>query len=38
MTKVLITGGTGLVGEHLQKVFLAEGYKVVILSRTNKKS
>lgn len=36
--KVLITGGTGLVGKHLQDVFLAQNYEVVILSRTKKTS
>jgi uncharacterized protein (TIGR01777 family) len=34
MTKVLITGGTGLVGQHLTKMLLNKGYEVAILSRT----
>lgn len=34
MTKVLITGGTGLVGQHLSKMLLSKGYEVSILSRT----
>ncbi len=34
MTKVLITGGTGLVGRHLSKQLLERGYEVAILSRT----
>ncbi|MCG8412242.1 MAG: TIGR01777 family oxidoreductase [Bacteroidales bacterium] len=33
MTKVLITGGTGLVGSHLSKKLTTLGYKVYILSR-----
>jgi uncharacterized protein (TIGR01777 family) len=37
MTKVLITGGTGLVGRHLSKRLLEKGYEVAILSRSNKK-
>ncbi|MGY5355320.1 TIGR01777 family oxidoreductase [Wenyingzhuangia sp. IMCC45467] len=36
--KVLISGGTGLVGKHLQNVFLKNGDEVVILSRNKKKS
>lgn len=36
--KVLITGGTGLVGKHLKEMFLAQNDEVVILSRTKKKS
>lgn len=34
MTKVLITGGTGIVGKHLSKMLLNKGYEVAILSRT----
>lgn len=37
MTKVLITGGTGLVGQHLSKMLLKKGYEVAILSRTKSK-
>lgn len=33
MTKVLITGGTGLIGTYLSKRLLLEGYEVAILSR-----
>ena len=31
--KVLITGGSGLVGSQLTKILIAEGYEVVWLSR-----
>ena len=34
MTKVLITGGTGLVGRKLVKKLLKKGYEVAILSRS----
>jgi uncharacterized protein (TIGR01777 family) len=30
---ILITGGTGLVGEHLSKLLLAKGYEIGFLSR-----
>jgi uncharacterized protein (TIGR01777 family) len=33
MEKILITGGTGLVGQHLAKRLIAKGYEVVMLSR-----
>jgi len=36
MAKVLITGGTGLIGNHLRKDLLDKGYEVSILSRTKK--
>ncbi len=36
MATVLITGGTGLIGEHLCKRLLERGYKVAILSRTSR--
>jgi uncharacterized protein YbjT (DUF2867 family) len=32
--KIAITGGTGFVGGHLARRFLAEGHEVVLLSRT----
>ncbi|TYP97028.1 hypothetical protein C7447_10541 [Tenacibaculum adriaticum] len=35
--KILITGGTGLVGKHLTTKLEKEGYEVVILSRNPKK-
>ncbi|WP_435263239.1 TIGR01777 family oxidoreductase [Tenacibaculum sp. nBUS_03] len=38
MSKILITGGTGLVGKHLQKVLNKNNYEVSILTRTPKKS
>jgi len=34
MPRVLITGGTGLVGTRLTEMFLDKGYKVCVLSRT----
>lgn len=34
MKHVLITGGSGLVGQFISNRFLAEGWKVTILSRT----
>jgi len=33
---ILIAGGTGLIGERLKKVFLENGYRVGILTRTPK--
>lgn len=35
-SKVLISGGSGLVGTHLSKILLAKGYGVAILGRTEK--
>ena len=37
MQTVLITGGTGLVGNALTNALLAKGYKVIILSRNARK-
>ena len=37
MTKILITGGTGLIGKRLQKKLIEKNYEVVILSRNPKK-
>jgi uncharacterized protein (TIGR01777 family) len=34
MTKVLISGGTGLVGSHLTDLLLSKGYEINILSRS----
>jgi len=34
VAKVLITGGTGLIGSRLGKQLLSRGYEVVVLSRT----
>lgn len=31
--RILITGGTGLIGRHLCKALLAEGYQLTVLSR-----
>lgn len=36
--KVIITGGTGLVGNYLQEQLLKLGYKVVVLSRSKRTS
>ena len=33
MAKVLITGGSGLVGKYLHKKLIEKGYEVLILSR-----
>jgi len=38
MTNVLITGGTGLVGQLLQKKLIDKNYKVRVLSRNPKKA
>ena len=31
--RILITGGTGLIGQHLCKALLAEGHQLTVLSR-----
>ena len=36
MSKILITGGTGLVGERLTEILEESNHEVVILSRTPK--
>jgi uncharacterized protein len=36
MEEVLITGGTGLVGQKLTELLLQKGYRVTILSRMNR--
>ena len=38
MQTVLITGGTGMVGQALTSYLLARGYQVIVLSRSAKKS
>ena len=38
MQTVLITGGTGMVGQSLTDVLLENGYEVIILTRSPKKS
>ena len=38
MQTVLITGGTGMIGQALAKQLLANGYEVIILSRSPKRS
>ena len=37
MARVLITGGTGLIGTALTKELLARGYEVTILTRNENK-
>ncbi len=37
MARVLITGGTGLVGKRLTQVLIAKNHEVLILSRNPKK-
>lgn len=37
MAKILITGGTGLIGRHLSRHLLEMGHEVVLLSRNAKK-
>ncbi len=34
MTNILITGGTGLIGQHLYHILTKKDYKVLVLSRT----
>ncbi len=38
MQTVLITGGTGMIGQALAKQFIANGYEVIILSRSPQRS
>ncbi|NBT07170.1 MAG: TIGR01777 family protein [Chitinophagia bacterium] len=38
MQTVLITGGTGMIGQALAKQFIATGYEVIIISRNPKRS
>lgn len=38
MSRVLIAGGTGLIGQHLSKKLLEQGYEVAILSRSKSNS
>ncbi len=38
MQTVIITGGTGMIGQALAKQFIANGYEVIILSRSPKRS
>ena len=38
MQTVLITGGTGMIGKSLTTLFLEKGYKVIVLTRKDKKS
>lgn len=34
MATVLITGGTGMIGEHLTQLLVLKGYEVIIISRS----
>src|SRR5690349_7838973 len=36
MTTVLITGGTGMIGTHLQKFLSEKGYSIIVLIRNEK--
>lgn len=38
MQTVLITGGTGMIGKSLTTLFVEKGYKVIVLTRKDKKS
>jgi uncharacterized protein (TIGR01777 family) len=38
MQTILITGGTGMVGQSLTNFFLAKGYQVIVLTRQKKQS
>ncbi len=38
MQTVLITGGTGMIGKALTTLFLERGYKVIVLSRQDKRA
>lgn len=38
MEKILITGGTGLIGKHLAKMLIDNGYAVALLVRKNSKT
>jgi len=38
MQTVLITGGTGMIGKALTTLFLEKGYKVIVLTRKDKKT
>jgi hypothetical protein len=38
MQTVLITGGTGMIGKGLTTLFLEKGYKVIVLTRKDRKS
>ena len=37
MAKIIVTGGTGLIGMHLCKTLHEKGYDIAILSRTSRK-
>ena len=37
MAKILITGGTGLVGKRLSQMLIGQNHDVLILSRNPKK-
>jgi uncharacterized protein (TIGR01777 family) len=37
MATILLTGGTGMIGSHLQKFLVEKGYNVIVLIRDNAK-
>ena len=36
MPTILLTGGTGMIGTHLQNFLLEKGYKIIVLIRNEK--
>ncbi len=38
MSTVLLSGGTGMIGTHLQSFLLEKGYKIIVLIRDEKQS
>ncbi|MEO8711938.1 MAG: TIGR01777 family oxidoreductase [Parafilimonas sp.] len=38
MAKILLTGGTGMIGTHLQKLLIEKGYSIIVLQRGDAKN
>jgi nucleoside-diphosphate-sugar epimerase len=38
MSTVLLTGGTGMIGTHLQNLLVEKGYNVIVLIRNEKQN